>query len=178
LLQGCTWMVWLLHPISFPDLKTVCALYWVSGNKTSSNPNPNRQSASIYSQPHVLRFPCHILVKHRWSDDVDRFGNHWQISTVVGKAFHPRPKNERCMRPCQMSQCKLAEYSELETHAKSSIMCDYPVTLNKHSRYCFKCVTPWNFTEMVVVTRRTSLNHRTVKLGDSCMHRNGYLLVE
>ena len=26
--------------------------------------------------------------KHSWSDDVDRFGNHWQISTVVEKAFH------------------------------------------------------------------------------------------
>ena len=29
-----------------------------------------------------------------------------------------------------MSQCKLAEYSGLEDHAKSIIMCDYPVTLN------------------------------------------------
>ena len=29
----------------------------------------------------------------------------------------------------------------------------------------------------LVVTRRTSLNHRTVKIGGSCMHRNGYLLV-
>ena len=29
----------------------------------------------------------------------------------------------------------------------------------------------------LVATRRTSLNHRTVKIGSSCMHRNGYLLV-
>ena len=29
----------------------------------------------------------------------------------------------------------------------------------------------------LVVTRRTSLNHRTVKIGGSYMHRNGYLLV-
>ena len=65
--QGHTWMVWLslcrLHPISFPDRKTVCVSYWVSGNKTSSTPNPNLPSASIYSQHHVLRFPCHMLVK-------------------------------------------------------------------------------------------------------------------
>ena len=75
-------------------------------------------------------------------------------------------------------ECELVEYSEHEAHAESSIMCDYPVTLNKPNSYCFKCVTPCNFTEMVVVIRRTSLNHRTVKIGDSCMHRNGYLLVE
>ena len=29
----------------------------------------------------------------------------------------------------------------------------------------------------LVVTQKTSLNHRTVKIGGSCMHRNGYLLV-
>ena len=60
-------MVWLplskLHPISFPDCKTVCVSYWVSGNKTSSTPNSNPQSASIYSQSHILRFPFHMLVK-------------------------------------------------------------------------------------------------------------------
>ena len=60
-------MVWLplckVHPISFPDCKIVCAPYWVSGNKTSSTPNPNPPSASIYSQPHILRFLCHMLVK-------------------------------------------------------------------------------------------------------------------
>ena len=35
-----------LHPISFPDRKTVCVSYWVSGNKTNSTPNPNPQSGS------------------------------------------------------------------------------------------------------------------------------------
>ena len=30
---------------------------------TSSTPNPNPQSASTYSQPHFLRFPCLMLVK-------------------------------------------------------------------------------------------------------------------
>ena len=29
-----------------------------------------------------------------------------------------------------MSRCKLAEYSALDIHAKSTIMCDYLVTLN------------------------------------------------
>ena len=76
--QGCTWMVWLalckLHPISVPDHKTVCVSYWVSGNKTSSTPNPNQQSASIYSQPQVLISMPHVSEqnKHRWSDDVDK----------------------------------------------------------------------------------------------------------
>ena len=99
--QRCTWMVWLslckLHPILFQDHKTVRASHWRSGNKTSSTPNLNQQSVSTYSQPHVLRLPCHLLVKHTWSDDMDRFCNHWQIATVVEKAFHARPKNGRCM---------------------------------------------------------------------------------
>ena len=102
----------------FPDCKTVCVSYGVSGNKTSSTTNLNPQSASVYSQPHILRFPCHMLVKHRWIDDVDRFCNQWQISTVVDLSC--KTKNDRCMWTCQMSWCKLSEYSGLQTqrHAK------------------------------------------------------------
>ena len=92
-LASRTHLVWLplckIHPISFPDCKIVCVQYWVSGNKTSSTPNP---SASIYSQSHIFRFPCNMLVNRistgEGRDDVDRFCNHWQISTVVEKAFH------------------------------------------------------------------------------------------
>ena len=35
----------------------------MSGNKTSSTPNPNPPSASIYSQHLILEFSCHMLVK-------------------------------------------------------------------------------------------------------------------
>ena len=70
---------WLKHK---KDHKTVCVPYWVPGNKASSIPNPNPPCSRI-SMPHASE-----KNKHRWSDDVDRFGNHWSISTVVEKAFH------------------------------------------------------------------------------------------
>ena len=56
-----------------------------------------------------------------------------------------------------MSQCKPAKYSGLEAHVKSTIMCDYPVTLN----------TLANVPSMSELS----------KFGGSCMHRKGYSLV-
>ena len=86
----------------------------------------------------ILRWSCENFCWNNleWpTGKVMMFGNHWQISTVVENAFCARPKNNWCLWTCQMSQCKPAEYSGHEAHAKSSIMCEYPVTLNKHTSY-------------------------------------------
>ena len=47
--------------------------------------------ASIYSQPHILRFPCHMRVKRISTGEVMMLTDlvtSGQISTVVEKAFH------------------------------------------------------------------------------------------
>ena len=83
-------MVWLplckLHPISFPDCKIVCVSYWVS----SSTHNPNPPSGSIYSQSHVLRFPCIMLVNRISTGEVMMLTDFVTTGkfAVVKKAFH------------------------------------------------------------------------------------------
>ena len=77
----------------------------------------------MQSQPHIFLSPCHMLMKswRRWMNDV---GNCWPLCTVVEEALCPRPKHDWRMWTCQMSQCKPADYSGLDAHAKSSIMYD------------------------------------------------------
>ena len=62
-----------------------------------------------------------------------------------------------------------------EAHAKSSIMYDYPVTLNTLANV--SSMSHNASSRKFEMVGRTSLNHRTVKMVGSCMHRNEYLLV-
>ena len=73
-----------------------------------------------------------------------------------------------------MSQCKPG----LDVHAKSTIMYDYPVTLNTLANVSSMSLNAiLQKFEMVGGYTEDLTKPQNCQIGGSCMHRNGYLLV-